>query len=607
MEVKVKTLPPYQMAAGKVSRLPEALINKIAAGEVVERPASVVKELVENALDAGATEITVEIEGAGHQKIKVSDNGSGIPTEEVSLILERHATSKLKTSEDLEKIKTLGFRGEALPSIASVSHFELETKSRSERLGTRLTAEGGKILKTEPTGTGDGTRVTVQHLFFNTPARKKFQKSAVSENRQIILIMEQFAFSFPEAGFELAIDGKNVLKIFPQNLFERVSDLVGEERYWDLELLESRRENSELIAFVQKPEKITASRPQFHFFVNRRPVQSRFLHHAIISAYRDFIERGKAPYALLYLFLPFEEVDVNVHPAKAEVRFSDERGLYDWVYHAVRKALSNRGNIPVWSGNAPALGDSSDRLPKTYNDSTPFSTETVLVSSQKSDAFNQQNAFSFPRSMEPSPNFAELTKSPSDSAPIYSTSTFWQFAEVYILAQVKGKLVIIDQHTAHERVLYENFLKNLGGRKADSQELLFPETVELSPLEFQLFGQNQDFFETFGFDLSPFGERTILVRGVPPLAQNKNPVKLLRQILDDLAAEKKDLEPARMIARSLACHSAVRAGERLTIEEMENLFDLLFSAENPYNCPHGRPTIIELPLSEIHRRFGRPV
>ncbi len=604
MEVKVKTLPPYQTVAGKVSRLPETLINKIAAGEVVARPASVVKELVENALDSGAIEITVEIEGAGHQKIKVSDNGGGILAEDVPLILERHATSKLKTPEDLEKIETLGFRGEALPSIASVSHFELETKSKSERLGTRLTAEGGKILKTEPTGISDGTRLIVQHLFFNTPARKKFQKSAVSENRQIISLMEQFALSFPEVGFELAIDGKNVLKIFPQNLFERVNDLVGEERYWDLELLESKRENSELIAFLQKPEKITAARPQLHFFVNRRPVQSRFLHHAIISAYRDFVERGKAPYALLYLFLPFEEVDVNVHPAKAEVRFSDERGLYDWVYHAVRKALSNRGNIPVWSGDI--LHMSSQPGDSPLMGSPPASAGGLPDNPSMPDFTYQQKAFPFPRSSETLPNFAESAKGPNDSPPIYSTSTFWQFADVYILAQVKGKLVIIDQHTAHERVLYETFLKNLGGRKAESQELLFPETVELSPLEFQLFGQNQDFFETFGFDLSPFGERTILVRGVPPLAQNKNPVKLLRQILDDLAAEKKDLEPARMIARSLACHSAVRAGERLTVEEMENLFDLLFTAENPYNCPHGRPTIIELPLSEIHRRFGRP-
>lgn len=589
MEVKVRVLPQRSTVAGKVAKLPENLINKIAAGEVVERPASVVKELVENALDAGAAEISVEVEGAGHHKIKVSDNGGGIAAEDVPLILERHATSKLKTAEELEKISTLGFRGEALPSIASVSCFELETKSKAERFGTKLIAEGGKILKTEPAGTADGTRMTVERLFFNTPARKKFQKSAVSETRQIINLVEQFAFAFPEVGFELTLDGKKILKTFPQNLFERVSELVGEERYWDLELLESKRENSEIIAFLKKPEKITGSRPRFYFFVNRRPVQSRLLHHAIASAYQDFIERGKAPYALLYLFLPYEEVDVNVHPAKAEVRFADERGLYDWVYHAIRKALSSRGNLPVWTSSGPS------------NSNNPVS------------VFDQKLEISFPQKVFSFPSVPATPSAPSQSAvgeippPAYATSTFWQFADVYVLAQVKGKLVIIDQHTAHERVLYEKILKNLGDRSADSQELLFPETVELSPSEFQFFGEYQSFFETFGFDISAFGERTLLVRGTPPLAQKKNPLKLLREILDDLANDRRDLEPAKMVARSLACHSAVRAGEKLTTEEMENLFDLLFSADNPYNCPHGRPTVIELPLSEIHRRFGRPV
>lgn len=591
--MEVKTLPPYPTAAGKVAKLPEGLINQIAAGEVVERPASVVKELLENALDAGATEITVEIEGAGHHKIKVTDNGSGIPAEKVSIVLERHVTSKLHNAEELEHIATLGFRGEALPSIASVSHFELETKSKEGRVGTRLTADGGKILKVEPTGASDGTQVTVERLFFNTPARKKFQKSAVSENRQITALLEQYAFAFPEIGFELVLDGKKILKTPGQNLFERVSELVGEERYWDLELLESKKENSQLIAFLKKPEKIRAARPQLYFFINRRPVQSKLLHHAVVSAYRDFLEHGKSPYALIYLFLPYTEVDVNVHPAKAEVRFADERAVYDWTYHAIRKALSNRGQVPVWTGAAPQIHPTID-MGGPPNSTPP-------------DITYQQKVFSFPHSDETPGSQPEGIPSQPTSAPVNFSPIFWQFADVYILAQVKGKLLLIDQHTAHERVLYEKILKNLGERRAESQELLFPETLELSPSEFQAFSENQNFFEVFGFDISPFGDRTLLIRGTPPLAQKKNPAKLLREILDDLDADKKDLEPAKIVARSLACHSAVRAGEKLTIAEMENLFDLLFAAENPYNCPHGRPTIIELPLAEIHRRFGRPV
>ncbi|MGE5693612.1 MAG: DNA mismatch repair endonuclease MutL [Candidatus Zixiibacteriota bacterium] len=599
--MEVKTLPVFATSTGKVAKLPENLVNQIAAGEVVERPASVVKELVENALDAGATEISVETEGAGHHKIKVTDNGCGIPAEDVPTVLERHATSKLKSADELEHIATLGFRGEALPSIASVSHFELETKAGSERFGTRLVAEAGKILKVEPAGTADGTKVTVERLFFNTPARKKFQKSAASENRQMTALLEQYAFAFPEIGFELTLDGKQSLKTPGQNLFERVSDLVGEERYWDLELLESKKEGSQLIAFLKKPEKTTAARPQFHFFINRRPVQSKLLHHAVLSAYRDFLEPGKAPFALIYLFLPYPEVDVNVHPAKAEVRFADERAVYDWVYHAIRKALSNRGQVPVWTGSVPQI-----QQPNLGNPPVPAG-GIGSVNPTTPDLTYQQKVFSFPHSSlmgsppapagglenaHPQPNFSPL---------------FWQFADIYILAQVKGKLLLIDQHTAHERVLYEKILTNLGEHKAESQELLFPETVELTPTEFQTFVQNQSFFESFGFDLSPFGDRTLLLRGTPPLAQKKNPSKLLREILDDLENDKKDLEPSKRVARSLACHSAVRAGEKLTIAEMENLFDLLFAVENPYNCPHGRPTIIELPLSEIHRRFGRPV
>ncbi len=593
--MEVKTLPVFSTSTGKVAKLPEELINQIAAGEVVERPASVVKELVENALDAGATEIAVEIEGAGHHKIKVTDNGSGIPAEDVTTVLERHATSKLKSAEELEHIATLGFRGEALPSIASVAYFELETKAKNERMGSRLTSEAGKIQKVEPTGTADGTKVTVERLFFNTPARKKFQKSAASENRQITALLEQYAFAFPEIGFELILDGKQILKTPGRNLFERVSDLVGEERYWDLELLESKKENSQLIAFLKKPEKVTAARPQLYFFINRRPVQSKLLHHAVVSAYRDFLEHGKAPYALVYLFLPYPEVDVNVHPAKAEVRFADERGVYDWVYHAVRKALSNRGQVPVWAGSPPQIQPGMEII------GSPAAAEGTSTP----DLSYQQKVFSFPSSVEASA--APNIPTQAGPAPVNFSPIFWQFADIYILAQVKGKLLLIDQHTAHERVLYEKILKSLGEHKAESQELLFPETVELTPTEFQVFSQNQQFFELFGFDLSPFGDRTLLIRGAPPLAQKKNPAKLLREILDDLENDKKDLEPAKIVARSLACHSAVRAGEKLTIAEMENLFDLLFAAENPYNCPHGRPTIIELPLAEIHRRFGRPV
>jgi len=599
--LEIKTLPAYQISTGKVAKLPEGLINQIAAGEVVERPASVVKELLENALDAGATEITVEAEGAGQHKIKVTDNGSGIPAEDVPIILERHATSKLKSAEELEQIATLGFRGEAIPSIASVSYFELETKIKNERIGTRLLAEGGKILKVEPAGTAGGTQVTVERLFFNTPARKKFQKSAVSENRQMTALLEQYAFAFPEIGFELVLDGKKILKTPGQNLFERVSELVGEERYWDLELLESKKENSQLIAFLKKPEKITAARPQLYFFINRRPVQSKLLHHAATSAYRDFLEHGRSPYALIYLFLPYTEVDVNVHPAKAEVRFANERAVYDWTYHAIRKALSNRGQVPVWSSAAPNPLNTGSSPALYPEQGRGIAGGTSSPNSSMPDLSYQQKVFPF--------QHPAGVGSPGETMPTpsYPSPIFWQFADVYILAQVKGKLLLIDQHTAHERVLYEKILKSLGEHRAESQELLFPETLELSPSEFQAFSENQNFFEVFGFDISPFGDRTLLIRGTPPLAQKKNPAKLLREILDDLETDKKDLEPAKIVARSLACHSAMRAGEKLTIAEMENLFDLLFAAENPYNCPHGRPTIIELPLSEIHRRFGRPV
>ncbi|HKZ21665.1 MAG TPA: DNA mismatch repair endonuclease MutL [candidate division Zixibacteria bacterium] len=585
----------------QIKILSEELINKIAAGEVVERPASVVKELVENSVDAQATQIEIETREGGRKLIRVVDNGRGMDSADVKLAFSRHATSKISSAEDLFNISSLGFRGEALPSIASVSKVEIVTKTKDSANGTKLLIDSGEIKEAKDTPANIGTIVSVYDLFYNTPARRKFLKSEVTENRHIIDLVTNFALAYPSVSFKLKIDNREVLNLnSTATLSQRVREVVGKETF--LKMLEIKKEPNEVQVggFLGKPEVSKASRGEIRFFVNGRIISNRSLLHAVQLGYGELLPKGKYP--LIYLFLEVTPhlVDVNVHPQKLEVRFANERQVHDLVYLAIKKTLSSTMVMPVYE----AVGEKT--LLPTMGGERPGLVRESLENyiSKSSSVETQQKTILkeiFDRKFEPEIVPTEKTED------YYGITNFWQLANTYILAAVKESLIVMDQHTAHERILYEEATKNLTSKKPAVQQLLFPQSLELTPLEFSFFDENLAVWEELGFEVKPLGGKTVVVSGVPSGIRNKNSGNFFKEILTDLSANfKPGNDRIKAITSTFACKAAVKAGDKLTTEEMNSLFDRLFATENPYICPHGRPTLIRIPIEEINHKFGRP-
>ena len=585
----------------QIKILSEELINKIAAGEVVERPASVVKELVENSVDAQATQIEIETREGGRKLIRVVDNGRGMDSADVKLAFSRHATSKIASAEDLFNISSLGFRGEALPSIASVSKVEIVTKTKDSANGTKLLIDSGEIKEAKDTPANIGTIVSVYDLFYNTPARRKFLKSEVTENRHIIDLVTNFALAYPSVSFKLKIDNREVLNLnSTATLSQRVREVVGKETF--LKMLEIKKEPNEVQVggFLGKPEVSKASRGEIRFFVNGRIISNRSLLHAVQLGYGELLPKGKYP--LIYLFLEVTPhlVDVNVHPQKLEVRFANERQVHDLVYLAIKKTLSSTMVMPVYE----AVGEKT--LLPTMGGERPGLVRESLENyiSKSSSVETQQKTILkeiFDRKFEPEIVPTEKTED------YYGITNFWQLANTYILAAVKESLIVMDQHTAHERILYEEATKNLTSKKPAVQQLLFPQSLELTPLEFSFFDENLAVWEELGFEVKPLGGKTVVVSGVPSGIRNKNSGNFFKEILTDLSANfKPGNDRIKAITSTFACKAAVKAGDKLTTEEMNSLFDRLFATENPYICPHGRPTLIRIPIEEINHKFGRP-
>ncbi|MCI0532166.1 MAG: DNA mismatch repair endonuclease MutL [candidate division Zixibacteria bacterium] len=579
---------------GRIQILPEELINQIAAGEVVERPASVVKELVENSLDAGATQIELEIRQGGRKLIRVHDNGTGMEREEARLAFSRHATSKISVWDDLHRLNTLGFRGEALPSIASVSRLELVTKSEPEATGTLLQIEAGEIKAVRDSAANTGTTVQVSDLFYSTPARRKFLKSENAENRNIIELVTGIALAFPAVGMRLTVDGREVLNLAASSkLAERVSQIYGREMFQKLIWLGEETSGIKISGFLGQPQLSKSTRTDLKFFVNRRSISSRLLWHALIAAYGEMLIKGKFPVAILFLEVPPSMVDVNVHPQKTEVRFWDERQLHDVVFRSVKKALDRnfRSALEQAQAEKPAYtaGNTSGRV----RENSP---------SYRTGNSQDRLKFGSPRSQT---EILQATDFSRLSDPLTQKSLLQVF-NTYILSTGETELLILDQHAAHEKVLYEDFLKSIQlQKKTPSQKLLFPETVELTPPEHNIFEPFSKLLEELGFDVQPLSGRTVVVAGLPAVAKNAK-VGLLRQVLGDLLEESKaGKDSAGSLAASLACRAAVKAGDALTGAEMEQLLKSLLTLDRPQTCPHGRPTLIRIPITELNRRFGR--
>jgi DNA mismatch repair protein MutL len=618
----------------QIAILPEILINKIAAGEVVERPSSVVKELVENSLDAGAKRIKVEIEKGGSKQIKVTDNGEGIAKDFLPIALQRHATSKLQSLEELDSISSLGFRGEALPSIASVSLFEITSKTKDQISGYKIKVEGGKIVEQSETGAPDGTVIEIRELFFNTPARRKFLKTQVTETRHIIDAINGLALAYPHCGFELVSDGR---QLFDYNIAgdykSRVKDVLGGDFDKMVEFSDDA-DRINLSGFAIKPEFALKNRAQIYFIVNGRRISSPLLYSALMKAYGEFLIKGRYPQAVVYIFMDPSALDVNVSPTKSEVRFSDERSVYGALMSAVRKCLTGHDVIP--SGFGPAKqAVAPDEKPESedYRERIRAAAESFFSRSKTSYANENQRTFKMktgpsPASLEnirPVPERkAEETTENHSAKPVNEAESSTgqvkkeesvfeltpyrveQFAHMFIIAFSRDQITIIDQHAAHERILYERALKSFDRHKMASQKLLMPVNIEMEP---GMLSGAEEYFEllnNLGFELERFGPRSLAIYAVPAVASGKNPETLVRDLLSDLMEYGNESEDRfKLAAQRFACHTAVRGGDKLSEEMMRGLVRELFKSENPYICPHGRPTIIRYTVEGLRSQFGR--
>jgi DNA mismatch repair protein MutL len=661
----------------RIRLLSEQVANQIAAGEVVERPASAVKELVENALDAHPTQLTVEIMAGGRSLIRVTDDGTGMSRDDALLSLERHATSKIRRSEDLAAISTMGFRGEALPSIASVSRFTLTTREREggSPEGTQIIIAAGKILEVKAAGIAPGTSVEVRQLFYNLPARRKFLRTEETEAAHIQHYLTLAALAFPEVAFTFKKDGRLVWQLpavkiandgagRAEALRERLRALYADQqRLLPVDLTESHAENIEsdprspntdfsyrIWGFIGAPGVSRATREEQHLFVNRRPVENRGLNFAMLEGYHTALMKGRYPVCCLFLEINPAGVDVNIHPAKREVKFHQEGEVRRFVARAVKETLLKFHNVEQGERmQRPPLASTQTVLPKlptalqpsTEADtaapkqqplrmgfaSVPESGGTVIAIPSPSVQPKVDNIplpSSFPRGLtEKSPAPAEAN-APASGTP--TRSSHWQSTEpllkvdlrlvgvigkLYVVLESDRGLVLLDQHAAHERILYEQMLNRLEqNTQAPSQRLLLPETVELSARDAHFLREQLPVLTRLGVGLGEFGERTFLLDALPPFVKAADPRVFVRELVDQLKAAGQEVNTLRLGEHTVAktvCRHAVKANDPLRGPELENLVEDLRRCAMPYTCPHGRPTLIEMNFKELEKKFGRAV
>ena len=565
--------------------LDQEVINQIAAGEVIERPGSVVKELVENSLDAHATRISVDLEQGGRRLMRVTDDGSGMTREDAVLALQRHATSKISAAEDLFAIRTLGFRGEALPSIAAVSHLRIVTRPHDQTEATEITVRGGEVTDLRTVGAPPGTEVSVARLFFNTPARLKFMRSESAELSHITDLITRFSFSHPEVSFRLAHGEREVVhRPASDDLLSSVVALYGRDAAERLLPMDLRLPSIRVSGFVSRPDFTRSSRAHQAFFVNRRQVRSRTLTHALEEPYRASLHGGRFPVAVVQLDIDPMLVDVNVHPAKAEVRFVRDWEVHEAVRRAVQEALAGTSLVEAaLTAGAPSapLGGSRARLESP-----------AAAAAQAALAFPQQ---------APAPR-------PQQGSTPLTISPLGQLRATYIIAESPAGLMIVDQHRAHERVLYDR-MESANEQSAPAvQRLVMPATVHLGRREAELLEHNLEAFAGIGMEVEPFGSDTFVVRAMPALMAKFDPQTLLRDLLEELGAQPSAGQlalPKEAILAAAACHAAIKAGEPLAPQEMVELLDRLSRSSRPFTCPHGQPIIMSITNFELDRRFQR--
>ncbi len=604
----------------RITILPETITNKIAAGEVVERPASVIKELIENSLDAGATDITVEIAAGGRRLIRITDNGHGMSREDALLSLERHATSKIRTDSDLEGILTLGFRGEALPSIASVSRFRLASREAESIEGTEIIVEGGRVREVKACGMPAGTVITVEQLFFNTPARLKFLKSAETEAGHVGDTVARMAISRPGVAFTCISDGREQLRVQQGDLRRRLSQALGKDAATDLHGVDSDEEGITVTGFISGPAAARSSTSAMFTYINGRFVRDRVVQHAIMQAYRGVIDRGRYPIVALFIEVPSGEVDVNVHPTKHEVRFRRQSVVHDALQAALEEVLRRSPWLmrrqEQSAGGQQATGQAyRERIAVAAQASLNLPRrETPSYTATSGDHRGSVPAPAIPPFAEPvmvgEPNetFRPETEPSAPTGYFSSLAIIGQFHAEYILCQSGSELVIIDQHAASERVAYQRLRRQCETCGVESQGLLFPETLELSFAEAALAIRFQADLTRTGFELEPFGGNTIIVTAVPRIAAGSDSSRLLRDILAELASLGTSAvfqEALDGLLARIACHSVVRGVHPLDSRQIAELLRSMDETDFAASCPHGRPVSHVISLAELEKIFRR--
>lgn len=622
--------------------MPETLANKIAAGEVVQRPASAVKELIENAIDAGAEQVTVILKEAGSELVQVIDDGSGMSPTDAVACFKRHATSKISEIEDLERIQTLGFRGEALASIAAVARVELRTKRVQDAAGTSVRLEGGEVVEVAPCATQDGTSIAIRHLFYNVPARRNFLKTPATEFKHLIETFQFLALSNPDVAFTLLHDDNEVYRLgaartgnFFDDLRHRIRDLFGKDHADSLVPVEETTSYLTVRGFVCEPGFNRRSRGEQFLFINGRYVRNRSLDHAVMTAYEQLLPDNVYPFYTLFLRIDPRHVDVNVHPTKAEVKFDDERGIYAFVRSVVRKGLGTALLMPQVEGERPApplprtVGDFTMPEPPPRPDAPPrFEAPSAMRAPSFSppagfgggalrrpaapptrvDLPGERSALLFGPPEDdalPHTHTVEATGRAEDEAP-GDDGLLWQLHDRYILTPIRSGLMVVDQNAAHERILFERALQSMQSGFGLSQQLLFPHTLDFSPADHELLKELMPDLRALGFDLELFSGRSVVVRGVPADMRAGDERGVLEDLLSQFKSfrERFQLRNRDNLAKSIARRSAIRTGARLSTKEMRSLIDQLFLCEMPYACPAGRPTLVKIPLEEFEKRFG---
>ncbi len=610
----------------KIKILPENISSKIAAGEVVQRPESVVKELMENSIDAGGNTIELMIKHAGKTLIQVCDNGTGMNEEDALLCFQKHATSKIFSYDDLESISTLGFRGEALSSVSAVAQVEIKTETRDEEIGTLIRIEDGNKVIKEKGSFSKGTCVSVRNLFFNTPARRNFLKSDATEMKHIVDTFNRISLSHPDLSFKLFNGEQLIYHYVAGDLNNRICQVFADNMMEALLPVEERTDFLNVYGCIGKPALLKKSKGDQYLFLNSRYVINRQINHAVFTAYENFLEKGDYPFFILFIDVDPHKTDVNVHPSKLEVRFEDEKDVYNFVLAVVKKSLGS--NDPVTemmtnpdqqteklkTGNSGVERDDFPDRPAS-NQKKSFATtsfsdhEIDLIFKAIPDNVNNikpGELTSHPFEKEQKEVYHELHKE-AGSRLIEEPVFIIQLHNKYILSQIKTGLMVIDQHAAHERILYEKALKRMDANLPFSQQLLFARTMEIDPGKLSVLKEIVPYLVKLGFGIKFFSKNAVVIEGVPEDVKHGSEEMVLKEMVDEFLCNQKEknLETRDNIAKSYSCKAAIKAGDKLLEKEMRLLIDQLFATSMPYICPNGRPIVVKISLDEFDRRFGR--